>query len=171
MWPMRSKFEHGLIRRAKNMFVMNQPENEDDTMASIAIDGGFYAPINQFRLGELCALILAQAQSDGASCIQLYYNSERMVYTLDGHDYDMVPAPSPMNVELARALVKASRTSWGNPGTIDISFADNRVIFTVTHIHKENTDVPHDTSKYIEVTGFTTLARKPCGRNQKTNDA
>lgn len=154
MFLLRSRFERGLRHRAREMCISRAflVEGLDRTMESIDIDfQGFYS-VDEYRLGELAALILGQAQSDGASRIQLYYGKNRMVYTLDHTDYDMVPCPSPMNVDLVRRLGKVSGMKWDAAGLLSVPFGDLPLTLTVTH-------VPDTENPYVEIGGFS---GKPC---------
>ncbi len=150
MWPFKTRFERGLATQARDMFVLHQVQEreEEGTMSSIDIEVSGFCGVNPTKLGRLCGLILAQAQADGVSRVKLYYGKNRMVYTIQGTDYDMVPCPPPMNVDMARSIVRVSRTSWNAPGSLRISFAD--LVLELAVAHGNDTEDP-----YIEITGFT----------------
>jgi len=150
MWPFRDVFMHALRKCAQQRFVCQQPEQDEDerTMDSIDCDlAGFYT-VRLDDLGVLFALILAQAQSDGATRVKLHYGKNRMIYRLAGVDYEMVPLPSPANVDLVRALAKGSDMRWGVPGKLAVRFADLEVPLVIEH--KGHADDP-----YLDITGFT----------------
>ena len=150
MWFYKPRFKRGLMHQSRHMDVIREVENHelDSSMASIDIDyQGFYA-VDEFRLGELAALVLGQAQCDGASRIQVYYGNNRMVYTIGGTDYDMVPCPPPMNVDLVRCIAKMSGLKWDVSGLLSVRFSDCTLTLTATHhMHAEN--------PYVEIAGFT----------------
>ncbi|MGD2109113.1 MAG: hypothetical protein PVI86_06950 [Phycisphaerae bacterium] len=128
-------------------------EDGESTLASIVADPhGFYY-IAPRQLGELCALILGQAEVDGATQIKLHYGKNRMIYTLDGTDYDMVPMPPPSNVDFVRALAAASRTYFNQPGSLRVTFADSKLDLRITH-HQDIED------PYFQITGFSGRARR-----------
>jgi len=150
MWPFVDPFAGNLRKRARRQYVRRQPDEEDTekTMDSIDFDyAGFYT-VRRDYLGELCALILAQAQCDGATRVRLYYGNNKMIYTLEGTDYEMVPCPPPTNVDLVRAITKTSQLALGRPGRLPVRFADLQLTFTVSH--EGGADDP-----YLEITGFT----------------
>lgn len=156
MWRFRKKFERSLGRQAGRLHVTGQTliEGMDKSMDSIGMDfQGFYAADDVY-LGQLAALLLGQAQAEGASRVQLYYGNNRMVYTIGGTDYDMVPCPPPMNVDYARAMAKAAGIAWDRPGTLTVAFADTELALIVTH-HFDAED------PYLEITGFTGIPRVP----------
>ncbi len=154
MWPFQDPFARNLRKRARSQFVRRQPHEDDtdSTMESIDIDfTGFYNT-RRDRLGELCALIMAQAQADGVTHLKLYYGNNKMIYTLEGTDYEMVPCPPPTNVDLVRAIAKLSRLTWIEPGKMQVRFADLELTLTVSH--EGGLEDP-----YLEITGFTD---EPC---------
>ncbi|UCE59076.1 MAG: hypothetical protein JSU63_16730 [Phycisphaerales bacterium] len=167
MWPLADPFEKNLRKCAQSRHVRQQPDQEESESTVDSIDAdiaGFYT-VRPDRLGELCALILAQAQSDGATRIKLHYSNNKMVYTIDGTDYDMVPCPSPSNVDLVRAIAKSSHLTRDKPGRMHARFADHELTFTVRH--EQGLEDP-----YLEITGFTGEPRILSERTRaKTADA
>ncbi len=150
MWPFRDVFMRALQKRARQQFVCRQPEEDRDerTMDTIDCDAAGFYTVRLDDLGVLCALVLAQAQADGATRVKLHYAKNRMIYTLADVDYEMVPLASPASVDLVRALAKAAGMRWGEPGALPVRFADRELLFAIEH--KGDMEDP-----YIEITGFT----------------
>ena len=150
MWPCSDAFSRALRKHARRLQVRRQPPEsaEDRTMSSIDMDfAGFYN-IRPRKLGELCALIFAQAQADGGTRVKLHYGINKMIYTLGDVDYEMVPLSPPSNVDLVRAIVRTSRTTWDNSGSLPVRFADLDLALKVDH--QTDIDDPH-----LGLTGFT----------------
>ena len=93
-------------------------------------------------------MIFAQAQSDGVTRIKFHYANNKMIYTLGGTDYEMVPPPPPSNVDVVRAIARTSRMTWDNSGSLPVRFADLNLALKVDH--RNSIDDPH-----LEITGFT----------------
>ena len=109
---------------------------------------GFPAATDR-ELGRLWGLLFVQAQCDGASRMQLYYGTERMIYTINDADYEMVPPPTPLNVDMCRLLARASKLRLGVPGKLEITFADLALKLEISH---ENSG---EKTCHLEVRGFT----------------
>ena len=100
-------------------------------------------------------MLIVQAQCDGATRIRLHYSEAKMYYTIEGTDYEVVPPPAPLNVDMCRLLVKTSRLRWDAPGRLNVPLADAALELVVSHVGSAG--IP----SYIEVSGFTGTARKP----------
>lgn len=150
MWLFSDPFRTHLRRQARQMPVTKRPMIADDEPSMDSINVGYtgFYDIRRDRLGQLTALILAQAQSDGVSRVRLHYGNNRMFYTIDGVDYEMVPVPAPSNVDLVRALAKASGLRYDRPGRLTVRFADLEVTLNVRH-------GPGVDDPFLEITGFT----------------
>ena len=122
---------------------------EADASWDIGTDEHGFSTATSRELGRLWGLLFVQAQCDGASRIQLYYGAERRVYTIKDTDYEMVPPPAPLNVDMCRFLARASKLRWDSPGTLDILFADLSLKLMISH---EKTD---EKPGYVEIRGFT----------------
>lgn len=160
MWPFKKTFQKGLAERAGTMHVTRQTVHGDDGEGvSLSVDFEGFLAFRKDHLGELAALILAQAQSDGASRVQLYYGNTKMVYTVKGTDYDMLPCPAPMNVDLVRAFAKASGMTSNHPGLLKVAFADATLSLNISH--------PADAEDpCLEITGFTGVPRRASAGTQ-----
>lgn len=99
-------------------------------------------------LGHLTAVILCQAQCDGASRVRLHYCACKMIYTLDEVEYEMVPPPQPILSDLVRELARVARVRQHRLGTLTVEFSDRVLTFTLRHHGVIN-------DRYLEITGFT----------------
>jgi hypothetical protein len=106
------------------------------------------------ELGRLWGLLFVQGQWDGVSRIQLFYGAERMIYTIAGADYEMVPPPAPLNMDMCRLLARASKLRWGAPGKLRVSFTDLDLELVISH------GKPESSPAYIEISGFTGNVRQ-----------
>ncbi len=129
---------------------------------------GFCTATNR-ELGRLWGLLFVQAQCDGASRMQLYYGAERMIYTIKETDYEMVPPPAPLNVDMCRFLARASNLRWNAPGKLNVSFADLTLELVISHEGFE------EKPSYIKISGFTGKPREvssssPCHARMSPSD-
>ncbi len=156
MWPFTDAFTRGLFKCTKRHVRCHMPASPDDkTMDSIDFDAAGFYHVQLDRLDELCGLLFAQAQMEGATHVKLHYGTNKMIYTIAGVDYEMVPVPAPCSVDMVRALAKKSRMTWDKPGELSIQFADMKLSLAVKHILSA-------ASPYLEITGFTGKPRIPC---------
>jgi hypothetical protein len=148
MWPFRSRFRRALNQQAKSHFVIEPNECDDGNTISIDIYENMVESLAPRNLGRLSALILSQAESDGASRVRLCFGKNGMFYTIDGVEYEMVPPPSVVTVDMVRALVNESGFTHGTPGSLSVHFADRSVDLQFAIAGEPN-------DEYLEITGFT----------------
>ena len=151
MFLFGSPFLRGLRAQAKLIHLTQENEVRNyqaKTPGSIDFDPrGFYA-MRPGHLGELAAMLFAQAEWEGVTTMRLHYGYNRMYYAIEGNDYEMVPCPPPSNVDMVRALAKVSRLTWKDEGNLSVSFAD-KTLRLKTHHHMCSTD------PYLVITGFS----------------
>lgn len=158
MWPFRSRFEKALLAYARILPVRHPlPDDEEDASWSISVDENGDAASNPTLEGYLCALVFAQAQSDGATRVRFCTGSNSMFYTVNAVDYEMVPAPANVTAAISRRLARTTKVRPGAPGMIRLSFADLDVVLYVDY-------QPTATDPHIEITGFTG-ERMDCDRH------
>jgi len=73
-------------------------------------------------LGKLAGFIILQAIADGASCIRLSFEDGKMYYTVDGTEYNMIPAPAYAAIDMIRYIVDSSGASFEQPGSIEVNY-------------------------------------------------
>ncbi len=148
MWPFRSRFRRALDQQARSHFVIEPNECDDKKTISIDIYENMIESLNPRDIGRLSALILCQAESDGVSRVRLCFGKNGMFYTIDGVEYEMVPPPSVVTVDMVRALANESGFTHGTPGSLSVRFADRSV-----NLQLAIAGGPND--EYLEITGFT----------------
>lgn len=121
---------------------------ETDTISSCVMDEFGFPKSEPSTLAYLGALIVSQAERDGASGIRFHYGTNRMIYVLGVTDYEMVPPPAPIMVDLAKGMARASRTCFEKPGKLELSFWDKKLTLSVHHGGKID-------DRYLELTGFS----------------
>jgi len=143
MWPFRSRFRRGLDQHAITESPTSDKPDEGPTI-SISIYDLQIELLSDFDLGRLAALIFAQAERDGSSKVRLCFGKNGMFYTIGGVEYEMVPPPSAVTLDLVRALTREG----DSPGKLMVRFADRTIELAVAIAGEPN-------DEYLEITGFT----------------
>lgn len=151
----RSGFRRGLDSVARR-YTFAQVVDPSDPREGLSRTMSFDSEIPFFRieeenLGRLCALLIVQAEHDGASRMQIRFSENRLVYTIAAKDYEMVPMLSPGDADLCRLLARESGTCYDAPGTLDLRFRDRDVALTVEYFLGMAPAFP----QYVELRGFS----------------
>lgn len=151
----RSRFRRGLDSVSRR-YTFAQVVETSDPCEGLSRTLIFESEIPFFRieeenLGRLCALLIVQAQHDGASRMQIRFSENRLVYTIEAKDYEMVPMLSPGDADLCRFLARESGTRYDTPGTLDLRFRDREVALTVQYVLGTAPGFP----QYVELRGFS----------------
>lgn len=88
---------------------------------------------NREPAAYLLALLLLQARKDRASEIRLAWDRVWLSYVIEGCEYEMVPAPMPVLVDLIREIVTESRMTDKTPGRIVLQAPDEQFSIAVEH--------------------------------------
>ncbi|MCC6360019.1 MAG: hypothetical protein IT450_14845 [Phycisphaerales bacterium] len=90
-------------------------------------------------MARLFALLLLQARKDRATELRFDYRNGAIRYVVDESEYEMVPAPMPVFVDLLRALTKEARIGRDvYSGRFVLRCAEERIDVSVEHEWNQN---------------------------------
>ena len=108
------------LRRTGKILDTEVPTGRTDDPTTILLTGPMSLPKRD--LGMLMAHILRQAANDRATRVSFAFRDDRlqMIYTIAGTDYEMVPPPVPVGVDLAKEMLRAAGATCQHAGTMTV---------------------------------------------------
>ena len=153
------------LRRAAARAATEDRVLDEGAMWSVSLHASLLARTPKRDLGTLLGYILCQAADDGVTRVSFSFhnNQSRMIYALDGNDYDMVPPPLPAALDLARELIRASGATFDRDGRLKVSLWGNSVNLRVS---------VECSSASISISGFDpSVARAARNKAQRNGSA
>ena len=106
---LKTAFHRSLLKVAATIKLRERPSDQDPGSISFEFDFSQFPIYPSKELGRLFALMVAQAELDGATRMRLCCGTSQLFYTVEGIDYDMVP-PSPMAMaDMVRLIYRSCR--------------------------------------------------------------
>lgn len=150
---LKNTFHRSLLKEAATIKLREQPGDEDPASISFEFDFSRFPSYPPKALGRLFALMVAQADVDGATRMRLCCGTSQLFYTLEDVDYDMVP-PSPLAMaDMVRLIFRSCRRSAGNEGTLRVRFVDKTLMLNIRVLEPSCEAHGHDPT--LDITGFT----------------
>ena len=150
---LKTSFHRSLLKEASRIELRERPSDQDPVSISIEFDLSRFPSYPPKALGRLLALMVAQADVDGATRMRFCCGTSQLFYTVEGVDYDMVP-PSPMAMsDMVRLIYRSCRRSEWNEGTLQVQFADKTLMLAI-HVLEPGREA-RGNDPTLDITGFT----------------
>jgi hypothetical protein len=150
---LKTAFHRSLLKEAAGIRLRERPGDQVHRSIRFVFDFSRFPSYPPSELGRLFALLVAQAEADGATRMRFCCGTSQMFYTVEGVDYDMVP-PSPMAMaDMMRLVFQSCRRSAMDAGTLRVRFADETLMLEIRVLAPSQEAQGHD--PIIDITGFT----------------
>ena len=117
---LKTAFHRSLLKEAAGIRLRERPGDQVHRSIRFVFDFSRFPSYPPSELGRLFALLVAQAEVDGATRMRFCCGTSQMFYTVEGVDYDMVP-PSPMAMaDMMRLVFQSCRRSAMDAGTLRV---------------------------------------------------
>ncbi len=153
---LKNAFHRSLLKEAASIKLLERPSEQDPASISFEFDFSRFPIYPPKALGRLFALLVAQAEVDGAMRMRFCCGTSQLFYTVEGVDYDMVP-PSPMAMaDMVRLIYRSCRRSACDEGVLRVRYADKTLMLDIHVFEPNGKDHGHDPA--LDITGFTGLS-------------
>ncbi len=150
---LKNAFHRSLLKEASGFKLSVRRGDQDPASISFEFDFSRFPSYPPKALGRLFALMVAQAEVDGATRMRFCCGTSQLFYTVEGVDYDMVP-PSPLAMaDMVRLIFRSCRRSAGNVGALRVQFADKTLMLDIRVLEPSCEAHGHDPT--LDITGFT----------------
>lgn len=150
---LKNAFHRSLLKEASGFKLSERRGDQDPASISFEFDFSRFPIYPPKALGRLFALMVAQAEVDGATRMRFRCGTSQLFYTVEGVDYDMVP-PSPMAMaDMVRLIFRSCRRSAMDAGTLRVRFADKTLMLDIRVLEPRHEAEGNDPT--LDITGFT----------------
>ena len=150
---LKNAFHRSLLKEASTIKLRERPSDQDPASISFEFDLARFPSYPPKALGRLFALMVAQADVDGATRMRFCCGTSQLFYTGEGVDYDMVP-PSPLAMaDMVRLIFRSCRPRAWNEGALRVQFADKTLMLDIRVLEPSCEAQGHDLT--LDITGFT----------------
>ncbi len=150
---LKNAFHRSLLKEAATIKLRERPSDQDPASISFEFDLSRFPSYPSKALGRLYALMVAQADVDGATRMRFCCGTSQLFYTVEGVDYDMVP-PSPLAMaDMVRLVFRSCRRSAWNAGALRVPFADKTLMLDIRVLEPSCEAQGHDPT--LDIMGFT----------------